>query len=58
MLAKDPNLQREFDERLKDPNFAKNPRARLNFFYERSPYFLNQKVGVYPVGRILSTLNY
>lgn len=53
MLAKDPNLQKEFDERLKDPNFAKNPRARLNFFYEHSPYFMNQKVGVYPVGRIL-----
>jgi len=53
MLAKDPNLQKEFDERLKDPNFAKNPRARLNFFYEHSPYFLNQKVGIYPVGRIL-----
>ena len=32
--------------------FAKNPRVRLNFFYERSPYFINQKVGVYPVGRI------
>jgi len=53
MLAKDPNLQKEFGERLKDPNFAKNPRARLNFFYEHSPYFLNQKVGIYPVGRIL-----
>src|SRR6185369_9348369 len=53
MLAKDPNLQKEFDVRLKDPNFAKNPRARLNFFYEHSPYFLNQKVGIYPVGRIL-----
>ena len=56
MLAKDPNLQKEFDERLKDPSFAKNPRARLNFFYEHSPYFLNQKVGVYPVGRILQPL--
>jgi hypothetical protein len=56
MLAKDPNLQKEFDERLKDPNFAKNPRTRLNFFYERSPYYLNQKVGIYPVGRITSPL--
>jgi hypothetical protein len=56
MLAKDPNLQKEFDEKLKDPVFAKNPRARLQFFYERSPYYLNQKVGVYPVGRILNQL--
>ena len=54
MLAKDPKLQEEFDRRLLDPAFARNPRARLNFFYERSPYFLNQKVGVYPVGRILT----
>ena len=54
MLAKDPSLQKEFDEKLKDPAFAKNPRARLQFFYERSPYYLNQKVGVYPVGRIIT----
>ncbi len=54
MLAKDPKLEEEFNRRLLDPAFARNPRARLNFFYERSPYFLNQKVGVYPVGRILT----
>jgi hypothetical protein len=54
MIRKDPELKREFDEKLKDPEFAKNPRARLNFFYERSPYYLNQKVGIYPVGRITS----
>jgi murein tripeptide amidase MpaA len=52
MLAEDPKLKAEFEAKLKDETFAKNPRARLNFFYERSPYFLNQKVGVYPVGRI------
>lgn len=56
MLAKDPALKAEFDEKLKDPAFAKNPRARLNFFYERSPYFLNQKVGTYPVGRITNRI--
>lgn len=53
MLAKDPKLQEEFDRRLLEPAFARSPQARLRFFYERSPYFLNQKVGVYPVGRIL-----
>jgi len=56
MLADNRSLQEEFDRRLLDPAFARNPRARLNFFYERSPYFLNQKVGVYPIGRILTTL--
>ncbi len=55
MLAKDPKLQEEFDRRLLDTAFARNPRARLNFFYERSPYFINQKVGSYPVGRIVTS---
>lgn len=53
MLEKDPKLQEEFDRNLLEPNFARSPQARLRFFYERSPYFLNQKVGIYPVGRIL-----
>ncbi|HTH51468.1 MAG TPA: M14 family metallopeptidase [Pyrinomonadaceae bacterium] len=53
MLAKDPTLQDEFNRRLLDPTFARSPRARLQFFYERSPYFLQQKVGIYPVGRII-----
>ncbi|MBK8302110.1 MAG: peptidase M14 [Chloracidobacterium sp.] len=56
MLANDPKLKAEFETRLKDEAFAKNPRARLNFFYERSPYYLNQKVGIYPVGRITTAL--
>ncbi|MBP7416121.1 MAG: hypothetical protein KA831_05675, partial [Pyrinomonadaceae bacterium] len=56
MLAKDPKLKAEFETRLKDEAFAKNPRARLNFFYERSPYYLNQKLGIYPVGRIATPL--
>ena len=57
MLAKDPNLRKEFEEKLKDETFAKNPRARLTFFYERSPYYTNQRVGVYPVGRITTKLD-
>lgn len=57
MLAKDANIKREFEEKLKDETFAKNPRARLTFFYERSPYFLNQRVNFYPVGRITTKLD-
>ncbi len=56
MLAKDPALKEEFDRRLLDPAFNRSPQARLRFFYERSPYYLNQKVGVYPVARILTPL--
>ena len=51
MLAKDENLRREFEEKLKDEKFAKSPRARLSFFYERSPY-ADKRIGLYPVGRI------
>jgi murein tripeptide amidase MpaA len=57
MLAKDANLRKEFEERLKDEKFAKSPFARLSFFYERSPYFANQRIGIYPVGRILTKLD-
>jgi hypothetical protein len=48
---KTPNLRKEFEEKLKDEVFAKSPRARLNFFYERSPY-ADKRIGVYPVGRV------
>jgi hypothetical protein len=54
MLAEDPKLQEEFDRRLLDPAFARSPRSRLEFFYQHSSYYLNQKVGVYPVGRIVT----
>jgi hypothetical protein len=56
MLAKDANLKKEFEEKLKDENFAKSARARLTFFYERSPYF-DKRIGLYPVGRIVTKLD-
>ncbi|REJ78927.1 MAG: peptidase M14 [Acidobacteria bacterium] len=51
MLREDSSLRREFDEKLKDEEFAKNPRARLYFFYERSGF--KERTGIYPVGRIV-----
>lgn len=56
MLAKDPELKREFEERLKDENFKKNPFARLSFFYNRSPFY-DRRIGVYPVGRVVVKLD-
>lgn len=56
MLAKDAELKKEFEERLKDETFAKNARARLNFFYQRSPY-ADKRIGVYPVGRITKKID-
>ncbi|MGH9508954.1 MAG: M14 family metallopeptidase [Terriglobales bacterium] len=56
MLAKDPKLKEEFEQRVAtDKAFAASPTARLNFFYERSPW-KDQRQGLYPVGR-LTTLD-
>lgn len=53
MLAKDENLKKEFERRLQsDREFAASPTARLNFFYERSPY-MDQEFNLYRVGRIV-----
>jgi murein tripeptide amidase MpaA len=56
MLAKDENLRKEFAEKLKDKKFAETPSARLRFFYDRSP-FAREKIGVYPIGRIIDKLD-
>ena len=54
-LAQDPSLKGEFEARVRsDPAFAGSPSARLGFFYERSPWGSAQRVGEYPVGRLLS----
>jgi hypothetical protein len=53
-MAKDPALKAEFEHRVQaDAHFAASPEARLEFFYERSPWFLENRVGEYPVGRLL-----
>lgn len=52
MLARDETLRRDFAERLRtDERFAQDPRARLRFFYERSPY-ADADLNLYPVARI------
>ena len=51
MYDSDPKLRAEFEEKLKDEKFAKNPRARLQFFYERSPYY-DMWLNKYPIARI------
>ena len=51
MLSKDPKLKQEFDAKLKEDSFAKNPRARLMWLFERSPFYESDK-GRYPVVRV------
>lgn len=56
MLARDESLRREFEQKVaNDPKFAASARARLNFFYERSPYW-DRLMNLYPVGRVTSEL--
>ncbi|QFU24939.1 M14 family metallopeptidase [Shewanella eurypsychrophilus] len=50
MLKADPELQIAFDKALQDSNFAADPKARLRWFYERSPYYDDQYLQ-YPVLR-------
>ncbi len=53
MMADDPVLTREFADRLSsDLDFAASPSQRLEFFYQRSPYW-DQQMKLYPVGRIV-----
>ncbi|HEX5006384.1 MAG TPA: M14 family metallopeptidase [Hyphomonadaceae bacterium] len=51
MLEDDPQLKAEFEKRLKDDSaFAASPLRRLQFFYERSPFY-DDRYLLYPVGR-------
>jgi hypothetical protein len=54
LLTDNPALKREFEEKIKsDTSFARNPSARINWVYQRSPWgdpWLNK----YPVGRIIA----
>jgi hypothetical protein len=53
MLADNPGLREEYEKKLaNDANFAASPHARLQFFYQRSPYW-DQQMNLYPVGRIV-----
>jgi hypothetical protein len=53
MLAGDPVIKAEFEQRLEqDSAFAADPAARWHFFYHRS-LWSEPMLNVYPVGRLL-----
>jgi hypothetical protein len=55
MLASDPKVAAEFKQRLAtDAAFAKDPQARLEFFYKRHPSY-DQRLNLYPVMKIAGT---
>jgi hypothetical protein len=52
MLAEDPKLKVEFDQKVaSDSKFAGSPHERLNWFFERSPWW-DERIGLYPVGKV------
>jgi hypothetical protein len=51
LLKADPKLAAEWAEKLKDPKFASDARARYRFFYARTPYW-DESVGLLPVFRL------
>ena len=52
MLSKNPELKKEFYKKLaEDETFRNDAEARLNFFYERSPYYDSNYL-VYPIMRV------
>ncbi len=53
MLAQDPALAREFAAKLAaDSSFARNPWARVDFFYRRSPW-ADPEQDLHPIARAL-----
>jgi len=52
LLAKDPKVAVAFNQKLaSDPEFAANPQARLDFFYQLSPSW-DERLNLYPVYRV------
>jgi hypothetical protein len=51
LLAKDPSIKAAWEQRLKDPAFSADPRARYRFFYERHPAY-DARFNLYPVFRL------
>lgn len=51
MLAEDPALRAEFEKKLlSDPEFAGSAHKRLDWFYEKTPYF-DREWRIHPVAR-------
>ena len=53
LLAKDPALKADFEAKLKDAAFAKNPQAILDFFYQKVKKTAHQNNELHPAWRIM-----
>ncbi|MBL8067115.1 MAG: hypothetical protein JNM28_01580 [Armatimonadetes bacterium] len=50
-MLEDPAVKAAFEEALKDPQFAANPSARLDWFFQRSPFY-DSRLLIQPVYRL------
>ncbi|MCY1512500.1 hypothetical protein D9M68_469610 [compost metagenome] len=56
ILKENPELKQKLEaEKLKDPDFAKNGRAQLDFVYKNSDYYEKTHMR-YPIGRLQQDL--
>jgi len=56
LIKKNPKLKAEFDKKLaEEPDFAKDPSARLRFFYRRHSSW-DERYNLYPVYRVQAPL--
>ena len=54
MIAKDPQLKVEFENAVKQyPQYLNNQWAKVFWFFERTPYWDQQK-DLYPIGKIVN----
>jgi hypothetical protein len=50
-MLQDPTIKAEWDQRMKEPAFAKSPHERLDFFYKKHPSW-DAQLGLVPVYRL------
>ena len=50
-MLQDPAVKAEWDQKMKDPAFAKSPHERLDFFYKKHPSW-DAQLGLVPVFRL------
>jgi len=53
-MLKDPTIKAEWDQKMKDPAFAKSPHERLDFFYMKHPSW-DAQLNLVPVYRLQAT---
>jgi hypothetical protein len=51
-MLEDPDIEARWGEKLEDPAFAQDPKARKLWWYERTEHW-DETFGLYPVMRVM-----